>query len=144
MDPVSTITNRDTMNLEDENEAVTDLNAHLGDLQIGGGGDILLDDYDPVDDKPDVAIITPEDSAEEKETEILANDCIVSLKNAAPFMYSNYWADDAMRTRVLPQISDLETESETVHTWELEGWGNLPKKARGPTFECGGHPWYGA
>ncbi len=47
-----------------------------------------------------------------------------------------------MKPRVLPQLPDLETESETVHTWELEDWRNLPRKARGPVFECGGHPWY--
>ena len=47
-----------------------------------------------------------------------------------------------MKARFLPQIQDLETDSETVHTWEIEGWRNLPRKARGPIFECGGHPWY--
>ena len=47
-----------------------------------------------------------------------------------------------MKARFLPEIQDLETDSETVHTWEIEGWRNLPRKARGPIFECGGHPWY--
>ena len=47
-----------------------------------------------------------------------------------------------MKPKVLPQLPDLEIESETVHTWELEDWRTLPRKARGPTFECGGHPWY--
>ena len=78
MDPVSTNTDHLAMDSDDESEAVTDLNTRLGNLQMGGGGDMLLDDYDPVDDKPDVAIITPDDSAEEKEIEVFANDCIVS------------------------------------------------------------------
>ena len=65
------------MDSEDECETVADLSTHMGELQMGGG-DMLLDEYDPVDDKPDVAIITPEDSAEEKEPEILADDCIFS------------------------------------------------------------------
>lgn len=78
MDPVSNNLDNSTMALEDEDEAVADLKAHLGDLQMGGGGDMLIDDYDPVDEKPeipDVAIITPEDSAEEREPEIFASDC---------------------------------------------------------------------
>lgn len=77
MDPVSNFADHNIMDSEDENEAVADLNTHLGDLQMGVGGDMLLDDYDPVDEKPDVAIITPEDSAEEREPEVLANDCTV-------------------------------------------------------------------
>ena len=75
MDPVSTKPDNTTMGPDDGNEAMTDLKTRLGDLQMGGGGDMLIDDYDPVDEKPDVAIITPEDSAEEKEPEILATDC---------------------------------------------------------------------
>lgn len=47
-----------------------------------------------------------------------------------------------MRKRVLPEIPDLETDSEAEHTWHIEDWRGLPKKARGPIFHCGGHPWY--
>ncbi|KAL6722165.1 ubiquitin-specific protease ubp15 [Lecanora helva] len=122
MDPVSNDIDHHQMDISIETKAVADLNARVGDLQMEGG-DMLLDDYDPVDDKPDVAIITPEDSAEEKEPETLANDY------------------DLMKPKVLTQLQDLETESETVHTWELEDWRNQPRKARGPIFECGGHPW---
>ena len=39
------------------------------------GNDILVDDYDMIDEKPDVAIITPADSSEEPEAETLADDC---------------------------------------------------------------------
>ena len=46
-----------------------------------------------------------------------------------------------MKARVLPEIPDLETDSETLHTWHIEDWRSLEKKARGPKFECGGHPW---
>ena len=78
MDPVST--NRDgvIMGFQAGSEAVADLKTHLGDLQMGGGGDMLIDDYDPVDEKPDVAIITPDGSSEEQEPEILADDCTSS------------------------------------------------------------------
>ena len=53
-----------------------DLSAHLGELQMGEGGEMLIDDIDPVDEKPDVAIITPDDSAEDAEPELQADDCI--------------------------------------------------------------------
>ena len=36
---------------------------------------MLIDDYDTLDDKQDVAIITPAESPEEPESEPLANDC---------------------------------------------------------------------
>lgn len=75
MDPVSTNLDNEAMDPEDETETVADLSTHLGGLQMGGGGDMLIDDYDPVDEKPDVAIITPDDSAEEKEPEVLADNC---------------------------------------------------------------------
>lgn len=64
------------MDSEDEIEAVTDLNTRLGDLQMGGGNDMLIDEYDPVDEKPDLAIIHPDDPTKETEPEVLANDCI--------------------------------------------------------------------
>ncbi len=76
MDPVSTITHYAAMDSEDGSEAVTDLNAQLGEIQMGGGNDMLIDEYDPVDEKPDVAIITPDDSTKETEPEVLASDCI--------------------------------------------------------------------
>ena len=47
-----------------------------------------------------------------------------------------------MRDHALTPIPELEIESETVHTWEIWDWRDLPRKARGPKFECGGHPWY--
>jgi hypothetical protein len=37
--------------------------------------DMLVDEYDMVDDKPEVAIITPAESSEEPEPEPMANDC---------------------------------------------------------------------
>ena len=36
---------------------------------------MLIDDYDTLDDKQDVAIITPAESPEELESEPLASDC---------------------------------------------------------------------
>lgn len=84
MDPVSTTTSHAAMDFEDGSEAVTDLNTHLGDLQMGGGNDMLIDEYDPVDEKPDVAIVTPDDSTNETEPEVLANDCIYGPEISVP------------------------------------------------------------
>jgi len=75
MDPVSNNLDDATMEAGGESGAVADLKTHLGDLQIGAGGDMLMDEYDPVDEKPDVAIITPDESSEEPEPEVLADDC---------------------------------------------------------------------
>lgn len=76
MDPVSTNLDNAAMGSEDGDDPVADLETQLGHLQIGGGGDMLIDDYDPVDEKQDVAIITPDESPEEREPELLADDCI--------------------------------------------------------------------
>ena len=74
MDPVSRNLDREDVDASTPDNAVADLKTQLGDLQIGGGGDMLIDDYDAVDEKQDVAIITPDDSAEESEP--LADDCM--------------------------------------------------------------------
>ena len=47
-----------------------------------------------------------------------------------------------MKTRLLPQLPDLEIEDEAVSTWNIEDYRDLPTKVRGPKFICGGHPWY--
>ena len=75
MDPVSTDLDNAAMDSEDGGDPVADLKTQLGHLQIGGGGDMLIDDYDPVDEKQDVAIITTDESPEEREPELLADDC---------------------------------------------------------------------
>ena len=77
MDPVSNNLDNGAMDPKDGSEQVADLDTRLGGLQMGGGGDMLIDDYDVVDEKPDVAIITPDDSLEEQEPEIRADDCIL-------------------------------------------------------------------
>jgi hypothetical protein len=76
MDPVSRNLDRDMVDSAEGREAVADLKTQLGALQIGGGGDMLIDEYDVVDEKPDVAIITPEGSLDESEPEPLADDCM--------------------------------------------------------------------
>lgn len=48
-----------------------------------------------------------------------------------------------MKERHLPLLPDLEVLYEATNTWHIENYRHLPKKARGPKFECGGHPWYG-
>ena len=54
---------------------MADLTAHLGELQMVDGGDMLLDEMDPVDEKSEVVNITPDDGAEAREAEPLADDC---------------------------------------------------------------------
>lgn len=73
MDSVSRSLEREDMEHGTTETDVTDLKTRLGDLQIDAGGDTLIDDIDLVDEKQDVAIITPDDSMEEAEP--LADDC---------------------------------------------------------------------
>ena len=58
--------------------AEADLSVPMGELQMGEGGEMLIDDIDPVDERPDVAIITPDDSAEDAEPELQADDCMLN------------------------------------------------------------------
>lgn len=81
MDPVSRNLDRDMKDSAEGREAVADLKTQLGALQIGGGGDMLIDEYDVVDEKPDVVTITPEGSLDESEPEPLADDCM-SVKDS--------------------------------------------------------------
>lgn len=86
------------------------------------GSDMLLDS-DHEDKLQDVATITPEDSMDDVDSVPRADDF--------PAMFSHF----------LPQNPDLETEAEAVHTWDVEDWRSLPKRAHGPVFHAGGHPW---
>ena len=82
MDPVSTNLDNATMDSEGGGDPVANLKTQLGHLQIGGGGDMLIDEHDPVDEKQDGAIITPDESPEEREPELLADDCIYPRNTA--------------------------------------------------------------
>lgn len=145
MDPVSRNLDNDTFDSDDGKEAVADLKSQLGALQIGGGRDMLIDDYDVVDEKPDLATITPDDSADEPEAEPMADDCKFlgrMLDLIRPVRCLTDILDEAMKARVLVKLPDLEIESEAIHTWNIENYRGLSKKERGPKFDCGGHPWY--
>ena len=54
---------------------------------------------------------------------------------------ADLWTDEAMKPKVLPEILDLEIETEAVSTWSIDDWRALKQKERSPIFECGGHPW---
>lgn len=54
---------------------MADLDNYMGCMQIEPG-DMLIDDYDVVDEKQEVAIITPDDSVDEADPEPLADDCM--------------------------------------------------------------------
>ncbi|KAF1981728.1 cysteine proteinase [Aulographum hederae CBS 113979] len=87
------------------------------------GSDMMVDsDYD---DKQDVAIIAPDDAMDgvEAEPETRADDF------------------EAMRKRFMPDLPDLEIETDAVHTWEIEHWRKLAKREHGPVFKSGEHPW---
>ena len=85
MDPVSTNLDNGAMESRDGNKAMADLDTRLGVLQMGGVGDMLIDDYDVVDEKPDVAIITPDDTSGEQESEVRADDCIIPENMQKPY-----------------------------------------------------------
>ena len=46
-----------------------------------------------------------------------------------------------MKAKVLPEMPDLETDTEAISTWSIDDWRALKQKERGPIFECGGQPW---
>ena len=119
-----------------------DLSAHLGELQMGESGEMLIDDIDPVDEKPDVAIITPDDSAEDVEPELQADDCISFYPYYSGLHFANVGTDEAMKAKFLPLVPDLEIETEAISTWSIDNWRALKQKERSPIFQCGGHPWY--
>ncbi|CAK1366028.1 unnamed protein product [Cercospora beticola] len=101
------------------------------------GSDMLLDsDYDekhltPTDDIDNVAIISPDDA------DSMVDDPDPASLPAEPL------ADDheAMLARWMPPLPDQETEAEAWHSWDIVDWVKQPKRAHGPTFTCGGHPW---
>ncbi|KAL8711435.1 MAG: hypothetical protein Q9220_004093 [cf. Caloplaca sp. 1 TL-2023] len=139
MDPVSRDLDRQTTDPRPALDATADVQTQMGDMQIGGGTDeMLVDDYDVLDDKPDVAEITPDDSPDEN-AEPLANNCMWCSITADAS--ADRRLDDAMRERVLPILPDLEGEYEATDTWRIENYRSMTRKERGPKFECGGHPW---
>jgi ubiquitin carboxyl-terminal hydrolase 7 len=146
MDPVSRNLDREILDSADGREAVADLKSQLGALQIGGGRDLLMDnDYDVIDERPEVATITPGISIDEPEPEPGADNCRYSVAEERRLNTARMWSDrvldEFMKARVLPKIPDLEVDSEAVHTWDIENYRHLSKKERGPKFDCGGHPW---
>lgn len=63
-----------THNQVDEDEAVADMDARFVGMQLTGDA-MLVDHYDDVDEKQDVAIISPDGSLNEPEAEPMADDC---------------------------------------------------------------------
>ena len=139
MDPVSRDLDRKTMDPRPKKEATADLETRMGDMQVGGGDDMLIDDYDVVDEKTDAAIITPPDSNDEP-TEPQADDC-TSIRPLCG-LRANEDPDEAMKEQVLPLLPDLEPEFEATSTWHIENYRSMTRKERGPKFQCGDHPWY--
>ncbi len=100
--------------------------------------DEFLNDADNEKDDGDVAIIDPD------ETGPRANDCMCIL--CKPKM----WGDlkltslpvEAMKEIVLPPLPEQPPILEDAyHTWNITDWASMSRKAHGPVFQCGGHPW---
>ncbi|KAF2841356.1 cysteine proteinase [Patellaria atrata CBS 101060] len=87
------------------------------------GSDMLLDSE--YDEKQDVAIISTDEAMDDADAEpdIRADDY------------------DAMVKKYMPELPDLETDSDAHDTWYIENWRSMGKKEHGPVFQCGGHPW---
>lgn len=86
--------------------------------------DMLVDsDYD--ERQQDVALISNDDDSMEEQP--------VQEPKADDY--------DAMRARFMPEDPELDVESETTFTWDIENWRTLPKRHNSPTFTCGSHPW---
>lgn len=90
-----------------------------------GENGMVVDEYDQYNnDRTDVVLVSPSGSPSETEPEpVLSNDY------------------EAMMSRCLPQLPDLETEAETYHTWHIENWRKMQRREHGPVFQCGGSPW---
>ena len=103
-----------------------------------------MDDYDMVDEKQDVAIITPADSPDEPDPDPAANEC--ECWNGLLWVLV-FWLTEsvveAMRARFMPAAPDLEIEAEGYDTWKIESYRQLAKREHGPKFTVGGQPWYG-
>ncbi|MCJ1310532.1 hypothetical protein MMC25_004196 [Agyrium rufum] len=123
MDPVR-LPRPPTPSTPPDDESIAHDLPHVGALQITGG-DMIIDDYTPIDEKQqDVAIInTPTESPDGSEGEPVADDY------------------EAIKARLMPPIPDLEIESEAISTWEIEQYRTLSKREQGPVFQCGESPW---
>ncbi|KAJ5573764.1 Ubiquitinyl hydrolase 1 [Penicillium hispanicum] len=85
--------------------------------------DMLVDEYEQYpNEKTDVVVVSRSGSSEPEPAPSAADHA-------------------AMMARVLPKPSDLETEEETFHTWQIKEWRKLERKLHGPTFKCGESPW---
>lgn len=66
-----------------EDEGVADLDSRLVGMQLTGDA-MLVDHLEELDEKQDVAIISPEGSVDESELEPLADDCTFDLTHLIP------------------------------------------------------------
>ncbi|WEW56134.1 ubiquitin-specific protease ubp15 [Emydomyces testavorans] len=86
---------------------------------------MVVDEYDQYhNDRADVVLVSPSGSPSEPEPE--------------PPLADDY---EAMMSKVLPDLPELEIETETYHTWHIQNWTKLARREHGPIFECGGSPW---
>ncbi len=65
-------------NPSDEDEGVADLDSRLVGMQLTGDA-MLVDHLEEVDEKQEVAVISPDGSVDDSDLEPLADDCMFDL-----------------------------------------------------------------
>lgn len=106
-------------------------------MMVDASDDYEMIDEKGLDDRQDVAIITPADSPEEAAMDAQDPNG-AQEEEVVPAL-----ADEpvAMMAQHMPEILDLDIECENYYTFTIEDWAKLGKRENGPTFEVGGTPW---
>ena len=99
--------------------------------------DYEMIDEKGLDEKQDVAIITPAESPSDVAMETTEANGAQEEEPETPL------ADDysGMTAKYMPEIPELEIEAEGHFSWTIEDWAKLSKREHGPKFEVGGTPW---
>ena len=107
------------------------------DMVVDATEDYEMIDEKGLDEKQDVAIITPADSPSDAAMETTDTNGAQEEEPEDPL------ADEysGMTAKYMPEISDLEIEAEGRFDWTIEEWSKLSKREHSPKFEVGGYPW---
>jgi hypothetical protein len=77
-------------NPSDEDEGVADLDSRLIGMQLTGDA-MLVDHLEEVDEKQEVAVISPDGSVDDSDLEQLADDCMFDLIHPG---FWTWWRED--------------------------------------------------
>lgn len=110
-------------------------------MLVDASDDYEMIDEKALDDRQDVAIITPADSPSYDDA---AMDTPTALGAQEEEEADEPLADDpdAMMAKYMGEVPDLEVEAEGHYTFTIEDWGKLGKREHGPGFHVGGVPWW--